>query len=350
MSSPDSLRVLFVTNMWPDAERPWYGAFVKSQYDSLVARGHRVDVLAIPGYRSRREYLSAVPRLRDCVAGYDIVHAHYGHAAVVARLQRSAPVIVSYCGDDVLGTRQPDGRLTPRSRIEAHVFRQLARVVDATITKSIEMHDALPAPARRRDQVIPNGVDLDHFRPRPRDEARRELGWLSAERVALFVGNPDVPSKNFPLAREACDGAARVDPDVTLRVAWGYPPASMPLLLAAADALLLPSLSEGSPNCVKEALAMELPVVATAVGDVPDRLAGVPASYAGPADPDRLARALLAAFRHGRVPEARAAVQPLSLGQVARQVEAVYLDVLGRSPGARGAAPAARYPEPAGRV
>jgi teichuronic acid biosynthesis glycosyltransferase TuaC len=46
----------------------------------------------------------------------------------------------------------------------------------------------------------------------------------------------------------------------------------------ASDALLLTSLHEGSPNVVKEALAVNLPVVSTNVGDVPDRIRGIPGS------------------------------------------------------------------------
>src|SRR5207244_2798257 len=58
------MRVLFVSNMWPDEERPWYGTFIKTQAESLERIGVEVDVLPIRGYASRRAYLDALAQLR----------------------------------------------------------------------------------------------------------------------------------------------------------------------------------------------------------------------------------------------------------------------------------------------
>jgi glycosyltransferase involved in cell wall biosynthesis len=326
------VRVLFVTNLWPDAQRPWYGTFVHTQARSLEALGVEVSVQAIRGYASRFAYARAIG---DVARGngtppYDVVHAHYGHSAVVARFQRRAPLVVSYCGDDLLGTRRPDGGVKARSRMEATVFRQVARVAAATITKSEEMERALPAAVRHRNHVIPNGVDLARFRRLDRAEARRELGWAEDETVALFAANPDVVSKNHPLAAQAARRAAARVPRLRLRVAWGAPPERMPLMMSAADALLMTSTSEGSPNVVKEAMACELPVVSTPVGDAPERLSGVAGCHVRPADADALADALVDAVGHGRSPEARTAVEPLSLERVAERVLAVYREVAAR--------------------
>lgn len=325
------MHALFVTNMWPDEARPWYGTFIHTQARSLEALGVDVDTVAIRGYASKAEYLRAIPDIRARAAAADIVHAHYGHSAVVARTQFRKPLVVSYCGDDLLGTVTAGGGTTLRSRAEAALFRQVARVADATITKSAEMEAVLPPSARRRNSVIPNGVDLSVFRRGSRSAARAELGWTEEERAVLFVGNPDIAAKNYALAEAVCARAARSVDGLRLRVAWGQAPDRMPVLMSAADALLFPSLSEGSPNAVKEALATELPVVATAVGDIPERLAGLDGCYAGPPDPEALAGALLEALRVGRVPAARRRVEDLSLEQVAKRVNAVYVQAIERS-------------------
>jgi glycosyltransferase involved in cell wall biosynthesis len=75
---------------------------------------------------------------------------------------------------------------------------------------------------------------------------------------------------------------------------------------------------------VKEAMAAELPVVATAVGDVEERLRNVEGCYAGPPAPERLAEALVGALRHGRSAAAREAIAPLSVEAVAHRVLDVY--------------------------
>src|SRR4051812_12798172 len=83
--------VLVVTNLWPDAELPVYGIFIKRQVESLVAAGVRCDVLYIRGYRSPLAYLlgagwfafhSVALRRR-----YKLIHAHAGETGVVARFQ-----------------------------------------------------------------------------------------------------------------------------------------------------------------------------------------------------------------------------------------------------------------------
>ncbi|MEA2431825.1 MAG: D-inositol-3-phosphate glycosyltransferase, partial [Thermoleophilaceae bacterium] len=196
------MRVLFVTNMWPDEERPWYGTFVKSQATSLERLGVEIEVIAIRGYQRRSEYLKAASSVRAAARGVDLVHAHYGHAAVVARLQKHAPLVISYCGDDLLGTPAANGSMTSRSRMEAAVFRRLAYVAKRTITKSEEMERALPRRCRARNHVIPNGVDLDRFAPAPQRQAREELGWPLDGPIALFAGDPSIPRKNYPLAEQ----------------------------------------------------------------------------------------------------------------------------------------------------
>lgn len=328
------IKVLFVTGLWPDEQRPWHGTFVKSQAESLERAGVDLDVLPIRGYASRNAYLEAAAdtiRLnRDCP--YDVIHAHYGHAAVVARLSLRAPLVISYCGDDLLGTRTETGSLTPRSRVEAAVFRELARFAAATITKSEEMERALPASVRAANHVIPNGVDLDRFRPLPKTEARARLGWAPDEPCVLFVGNPEIAVKNFPLAEEVHRRLLRIRPEVRLRVAAQVHRDEVPVWMSAADALVFTSRSEGSPNVIKEAMAAELPIVSTPVGDVPERLAGVDGCGVCPPDPDLMASALAGALDHGRAPAARAAVEPISLAAVAERLIAVYEDVLRARP------------------
>jgi glycosyltransferase involved in cell wall biosynthesis len=322
-------RVLFVTNMWPEEERPWYGTFIHTQARSLERLGTAVDVMYVRGHVSKWAYAAGMVEALRLNAGprWEVVHAHYGHSAAAARFQVRLPLVISYCGDDLLGTPDENGRATMRSRAEVAVFRQLARVAAATITKSRAMERKLPPATRRRNHVIPNGVDIDLLRPLPRGEARSRLGWTDDERVALFVGNPEIPRKNYPLAAAACERLGQNGSSARLQVAWGVDPAEIPVMMSAADALVLTSLSEGSPNVVKEAMACELPVVATPAGDVPERLDGVAGCYVARPDADDVANGLRIAFEHGRSPEARAAVSELSLQRVAERVRGVYAEV-----------------------
>lgn len=320
-----------MSNMWPDERRPWYGSFVFSQAESLRQLGVELDVVYIPGYRSRTEYLRAPGAVYRAVRAkaYDVIHAHYGHSALVARCQTGVPLVISYCGDDLLGTPSDGrpGQITPASRVLAATFAQCSRVAAATITKSEEMARRLPRSAQRRNHVIPNGVDLERFAPRDQAEARHTLGWTERLPSVLFVGNPAIPRKNFVLAEAVCAELARRGRPAQLRVAWDIGPDQIPLWLNAADVLLFPSLSEGSPNAVKEAMAVGLPIVSAAVGDVPERLAGVRGGFVVDRNADAMADAVLEALDVGRAAETRQAVAPLSIELVAERVAAVYRDV-----------------------
>lgn len=322
------MRVLWVTNMWPDDRRPWYGSFVFSQASSLRALGVEVDVLYMPGYRRRSEYARGVLELRRRLrAGrFDVAHAHYGHSAVVAACQRRVPLVVSYCGDDLLGTPAAGDawRMTPSSLALARGFAQVARVSAATITKSVAMEHRLPRSCRPRNHVIPNGVDLERFARMDREEARRRLGWSDGRPSVLFVGDPELPRKNFGLASAVCDELARRGNPVSLRVAWDIAPDQVPVWLSAGDAMLFPSLSEGSPNAIKEAMAAELPIVSAPVGDVPERLDGVSGTFVVERRIDAMADALLSALQVGRATTARQAVAELSIERIAARVLHVY--------------------------
>jgi glycosyltransferase involved in cell wall biosynthesis len=325
------MRVLFVTNMWPEAHRTWYGNYIYSQAQSLIARGIELDILVMRGHASRWEYVRGAGRVlrRNFTSQYDVIHAHYGYSGIIARCDVRAPLVVSYCGDDLLGTPDPDEptRMSRGSRALASAFAQVGRLARATITKSVEMERRLPRSIRARNHIIPNGVDLVSFAPLDRLIARQRLGWPEDEKIALFVGNPSDPRKNYPLADVACSVAAQTCSKLILRVVNGADPQTIPLYMNGADVLVFPSRSEGSPNVVKEAMGCELPIVATPVGDIPERLRGVAGCWVVAPEPDDFAGAIVAALGHGRSPAAREAVAQLSMDRVAARVEQVYRGV-----------------------
>jgi teichuronic acid biosynthesis glycosyltransferase TuaC len=324
------LRVLFVTSMWPEDEQPHYGTFIHTQAQSLEDMGIAIDVVAIRGYASSLAYLLGWWRVRAARTEhrYDLVHVHTGHATPAGLIGARLPTVVSFVGGDLLG--HPGKRSTAiKGGLQASIFRQLARLSTVTITKSREMQDALPASVRARNHVIPNGVNLEAFAPRPRAQARADLGWAEDEPIILFVGDPSDARKNVELARKAAIEVQRRQPNVRLHIGWGSHPSEIPKLMWAADALVFPSLSEGSPNVVKEAMAAALPIVATPVGDIPERLEGVAGCFVVRPDPESFADALIEALSFGRAAAAREVVQALSLPNIANQVADVYERVTG---------------------
>jgi len=256
--------------MYPTPDDPAYGAFVATQVQSLSRAGADVDVEFVNGRRSTLDYLGAPLRISRLVrAGrFDLVHAHYGLTGFLAAFQR-LPLVVTFYGDDLLGTPDRRGRLTLKSRAIRRIGYAAARRAQGVICMSEEMRQALPRAAdRARARVIPNGVDTERFCPGNRVAARVRLGLDPAERLVLFPNTPREVRKRLDLAEAGVAALAAGGLAARLWVVTRVPHDHMPDHFRAADCLLLTSDWEGSPNVVKEALCCNTPVVSVEVGDV----------------------------------------------------------------------------------
>jgi teichuronic acid biosynthesis glycosyltransferase TuaC len=327
--SAPSARVLVLTNMWPYAENPRYGSFVKREVEALAAIGVECDVWFARGVSSRFAYLAAAARvallnLRSPDA-YDVIHAQGGETGFSALASLRIPVLVTYHGDDLLGTPDRLGDVPLRHRMRRWLIRRQARFHDACIAVSEEMRDVLPASARRRCTVVPCGVDPRVFESIPRATARRELGWDDEERVALFAADPAVERKRHWLAEAACEHAERaLGLPITLRTVSRALPDEIPTYMSAADCLLLTSSIEGSPMVVKEALLCGLPVVATPVGDVPERLREVEPSWVCEATPESLGAAISECLSEPMRSNGRDRAGEFDIRTTARSIAAAY--------------------------
>lgn len=327
--------ILFVTNMYPGAERPAYGIFVKRQIDSLRRRGLRCDVLYIRGYQGFHAYLLGALRLAmgsvSWRGKYRLIHAHAGESGMVARFMVGVPVLTSYCGDDLQGHFAEDGTISAAQRLRRWIIQQHTRFCSATITKSKEMQALIPRRNRSRNHVVPNGVDTTQFRQRDRRETRTRLGWNEDGHVVLFAATrPYEVRKRLKLAEQAVVAAEQQVGPIRLHVAEHVAPEKVPLLMSASDCLLLTSRMEGSPNVVKEALMSGLPVVSTKVGDVEELLEGVEPSAACSDDPVELGKALALILAKGGHSNGASAKAHLSDTAIAERLEAIYSDLAAR--------------------
>jgi glycosyltransferase involved in cell wall biosynthesis len=269
------MRVLVVTNMYPTAERPALGPFVRDQVEALRRRTDlEVELYAFgPGPRA---LVRAAAGLRRRYRGrrFDIVHAHFGLTAWPALLARLGPVVVTLHGNDLLVRRS---YLATRAALP---FTALAAAV------SREFSQNLPgAGTTRRVAVLPVGIDLTRFRPIPRAEARARLGLDPAGPYVLFPHDPSRPLKRH-------DRAVAAAGDARLLTLGGVPPDEVPYWVNAANAVLVPSAKEAFGLSVIEALACDVPALATPVGIHPVALGGIEGTYCAPWDADAWRAAL----------------------------------------------------------
>ncbi|MBX0297023.1 glycosyltransferase family 4 protein [Haloarcula nitratireducens] len=299
-------------------------SFFDRRIESLRKRGHTCDIVTVPGRdlddraqrkattRSFQHYLRFYRHVLSAVRdSYDIVHAHYGLTSPFALAQPHRPVVLTLWGTDLFGEF---GWLTERC----------TRLVDETIVMSHEMATHLDGVAT----VIPHGVDLDLFKPMDQQTAQQAVDWDPTAAHVLFPYTPSREVKNYPLAERVVKQARpRIDRNVRLHAVYQVELPDVPVYMNAADALLLTSRREGSPNTVKEALACNLPVVATDVGDVRERLDGVTPS-AVCTDETSLTAALARVLDHDERSNGRPVARLLSVDRMADQLETVYRQAL----------------------
>jgi glycosyltransferase involved in cell wall biosynthesis len=323
----NTYRVLVVTNLWPSEADPGFGSFVRAQMESLRPLGVEYDVVFINGRASRWNYLHGVGEMRRRLraARYDLIHAHFGLAGWVARCQVGVPVVVSFMGDDVLGQYRRDGRVSLWGQLFRVSSFLLARRVAAVIVKTRQMQSRLRLPSAR---VIPNGVDLELFRPMDRAEARRSLGLDREKQWVLFPYDPGIENKRFDLVQAAVSLAQRELPQLEILQISRAPRERVPVYMNAADVLVLASHSEGSPNAVKEAMAVNLPVVTVKVGDAAELIAGTEGCHLVEREAGALAERIVEVCRRGERTRGRPRMERLSMASVARQVVEVYARAL----------------------
>lgn len=304
------LHILIVTSMYPTKEKPALGAFVASQVTSLRKLGLHCDVLFIDMGKSKMELLKSIGRVRCALSSgqYDLIHAHFGYNGIPAALQKKVPYVISFCGTDL---NHPKHR---------SISKWVAKRANACIVKSESLQKLLNLPAH----IIPNGVDLDRFKPENKTDARRQLNLDLHKKYVLFVSTDLArPEKRYELAKDAVAQAG-----CELLTMNNSTPAEAPSFFKAADALILSSTYEGSPNVIKEALACNLPIVSTDVGDVRTHIQNVHNCQVCHDTVTDLANGLRAVLADGKPTNGRNKIAHLSTDYIAKQILQLYQQIL----------------------
>ncbi|HZP65768.1 MAG TPA: glycosyltransferase [Rudaea sp.] len=311
------------------------------------ARTLRIPCERIP-CRGRFDF-ATVAALRRVIAENPraLLHVHDYKSALNAWLARGrsrVPIVATSHGQF-----SSTASLQLYHRLELSLMRRFERVCIVSDAMRPKLLDA--GVRAERLVLIENGIDTRRFRPEVAPVPRSALGI--ADGAVVFGAAMRLTEQKNPLG--LVDAFARVAaelPHAVLVVAGDGPlraetaaraeahgVAGRVRLLGACDDLeriyatmdvfVLPSLYEGLPLALLEAMAAARQVVATRVGEVPAVLAGTEAILVAPADIDALAGAMLRAAMHS--PPAASlrerAVKRYSVARMAKVYEEVYRDV-----------------------
>ncbi len=331
----------------------WAPVLVVPDDGEVAARGRDLDLPV---------HVIALPTLRRPGPGsLRTVHA-------LVRLARATDAALIHAnGSRAMAYAGVAGRLAARPTLwhvriadsDGLVDRALSAMATAVIATSRAVARRFPwAPAKVR--LVPNGIDLSRFAPRPASMTLRASFAVPASApLALSIGR-HVAEKGYRHFVAAAALVARSKPEahwilvgdgelrgeleaqarglgLDARVHFAGWRDDVADVLALADVFVLPSESEGFGRVLVEAMAMGRAVVATAVGGVPDIVvAGETGLLVEPSDPGALAGAVMAllddparAARLGTAGRARAE-STFSLGAHVDAVARLYEEVLGR--------------------
>ena len=407
------MRIAILTNEYPP--HVYGGAGVHVEYLTrelarLDSGRHHVDVLcfgnqleesptlhvegipapaAIPAQDPRHTKLFDT-MLRDLImsgrlADIDIVHCHtwYTHlAGCVAKYLRGAPLVLTTHSlephrpwkVEQLGTAYHVS-----TWIERTAYENADGVVAVSASMKRDVHELYDVPSDRI-RVIHNGIDLEQYRPRPDPALLAEYGiapdvpyvlfvgritrqkgiihlvnairhFHTGAQVVLCAGAPDTPE----IANEMTEAVERARADSPHKIVWireMLPKEKVITLYTHAAIFVCPSVYEPFGIINLEAMACETPVVASAVGGIPEVVEhgetgllvapeAISATQVEPKHPEQFSRDLAAAvnvlldnpeLRASMARKARARVeQQFSWASIARQTLEFYQHVRGRA-------------------
>ena len=227
---------------------------------------------------------------------FDLIDSHFvfpdGVAAARLADRYNKPLVITCRGEDILSF--------PDLPVVGDQIRQAIQRADALIAVSHEIGEAIATHGGDPEKihVIPNGVDVDRFRPIDSSQARRDLDLPADRPIILSVGTL-MERKGFHLLVDAIPEIRKTHPDVLVLIVGGIarhgedytkviedriakhgiadnvrlvgslPPQELPKWYSAATISALMTSREGCPNAVTESLACGLPVVATPIGEIP---------------------------------------------------------------------------------
>lgn len=324
------LRVVVILVMEPGFDEPAW---------AMALRGRAVIVETV--FVKRRAFSEERARVTALLQRHDVtlVHIHGERPAVI-----NGPMLVR-AGVGVVLTLHGFTRSGLRQWIKTRLLRHAVRSFHAIVAVSAPLRALLCDMGFNPKQltVISNGFSPSLMTPRSRNEARIALGLPADASVVGWIGRASqekgldvmvaalaaLPADviccvigDGPILEAAKADATRLGVAQRIHFLGARPDAAS--FLAAFDVLALSSRTEGTPMVLLEAAEEGVPVVATAVGGVPDLL-GPDGGVMVPADDPRALAAALDRVLHD-LPGARTRAAILKTRLTASQQSASWID------------------------
>jgi len=280
---------------------------------------------------------------------FDLIHSHfiwpYGYAGMKLSARHSVPHIITAHGNDIYGLPYINNIWKQRIINILNSANYITTVSNSNFRIMKELGII------KQCAVIPNGFNDDLFSPRDATECRKLLGLDSNKSIIMSIGNlePIKGHSDLILAikklisstkgilcliigtgtlEKRLKHLVRINnlEDYIRFVGW-IPHNQIPLWLNSCDIFVLPSLAEGCPTVLLEAMGCGKPIVATAVGGIPDIINPTVGYLCKPSSPDNLANALQKCLESSWNPNR---IRQESMNFTWRNIAKKYLEIYSR--------------------
>lgn len=271
------MRVLLISNQRPNAQG--IGNPIIYRMLNALKQDNRVeDSVFIPFKNS----LISFSEIRNKAQNVDIVHIHFGgiYALLiwVSLLGIKSKKIITFHGTDIhakaINTTQS---FVQKIKIKLNQYSSFIsiRLFDRCGFVAEEMMEYVPKCLKQQLQkkafLHRLGVDYNIFRLIDKTEAKKELG-LDNYKYVLFSDVSNTKIKRRDIAENIVQ---RLGDEYRLLIMCGIKPDLVSNYINASDFLILTSDEEGSPNIIRECLALNKPVFSVNVGDAEKQLKGL---------------------------------------------------------------------------
>jgi len=334
------IKVLLITNLFPNNKEPNRGIFVKQEINALKKLCKIIVIAPVPFFPfecrlfqkwsinagiSKKEYIDnvlvlhprwfVIPKILSSLYGFslflsivikilslnkkenfDLIYSHWiypdGFAAVLLSKIINKPVFLHALGCDI--------NLYTKYFIRRQLIKWALKNSTKTIVVSHNMAEKVFALGINKKVVvvIPNGIDTNLFKPMNKLECRNKLSIRLNEKIILFIGSLEIvkgidillyafnelvtTTKNpvrlivvgkGSLKESIVKIISRFNLEEKISCVGEINHNDVPVWVNSADVFCLPSIREGMPNVILEAVACGKRIVATEVGGIPELLA-----------------------------------------------------------------------------
>jgi glycosyltransferase involved in cell wall biosynthesis len=224
-------------------------------------------------------------------------------------------MVLSIMGSDAYGSYNKKGKRMVSSYLNMFLTQIALLFSTHIVVKSKNILRFVPY--KSKTTIIPNGVDFRVFKP---------ISAGIKKVIVLCLANPSDARKNVNLVKNAM----QLINNQKLKLLNPFPIShnQFPAYLNNSSVFVLTSYNEGSPNVIKEAMACNIPIVSTNVGDVEEVIGQTKGCFITSLNPYDVAEKIKQAIRYGKRTNGRTNIAQYEASSIAKKIIKIYDSII----------------------